>query len=164
MFPSKSHFNFSSFPKNWNMGMSNSGVCNVRKPALPSVSSPTILCVQFSIFFSYDAVGSRHRSMVYRRATCLKAGVRFSAGQFIFLFSIASTPVLGSTQTPLQRVPEALYPGMKRLGLEADHLYPVPMSPYVFLVWCLINEAQGQLYFLWFCCTVIFNRARILRE
>jgi hypothetical protein len=39
----------------------------------------------------------------------------------MFLFSTASRPALGPTQPPTQWVPEALSPGVKRLGLEADH-------------------------------------------
>jgi hypothetical protein len=38
----------------------------------------------------------------------------------IFLFSIASILALGLTQPPIQRVPGALSPGVKRQGREAD--------------------------------------------
>jgi hypothetical protein len=38
-----------------------------------------------------------------------------------FLFSTSSRPTLGSTQPPIQWVPEALSPGVKRQGREADH-------------------------------------------
>jgi hypothetical protein len=34
---------------------------------------------------------------------------------------MSSRPVLWSTQTPIQRVPGALSPGVKRQGREADH-------------------------------------------
>jgi hypothetical protein len=37
---------------------------------------------------------------------------------------IASTQALGPTQSPIQWVPEALTPGVKRPGHEADHLPP----------------------------------------
>lgn len=37
-------------------------------------------------------------------------------------FSETSIPALGSTQSPIQRVPEALFPGVKWLGREDDHL------------------------------------------
>ena len=37
-------------------------------------------------------------------------------------FSETSIPALGSTQSPIQRVQEALFPGVKWLGREDDHL------------------------------------------
>jgi hypothetical protein len=37
-----------------------------------------------------------------------------------FFFSTLSRPALGSTQPPIQRVPGALSPGVKRPVLEAD--------------------------------------------
>jgi hypothetical protein len=41
-----------------------------------------------------------------------------------FLFSTSSRPVLGSTQPPIQWVPTALSPEVKRPGREADHSPP----------------------------------------
>jgi hypothetical protein len=41
-----------------------------------------------------------------------------------FHFSMSSRPALGSTQPPIQWVPGALSPGVKRPGREADHLPP----------------------------------------
>jgi hypothetical protein len=41
-----------------------------------------------------------------------------------FLFSTASIPVLGATQPPIQWVPGALSPGVKRPEREADHWSP----------------------------------------
>jgi hypothetical protein len=41
-----------------------------------------------------------------------------------FLFSMLSRPALGSTQPPIHWVQEALSPGVKQLGLEADHSPP----------------------------------------
>jgi hypothetical protein len=42
----------------------------------------------------------------------------------IFLFTTASRTALGPTQTPIQWVAGALYLGVKRPGLEADHSPP----------------------------------------
>jgi hypothetical protein len=42
----------------------------------------------------------------------------------IFSFATASRPALGPTQHPIQWVPEALSPGIKRPGREADHSSP----------------------------------------
>jgi hypothetical protein len=42
----------------------------------------------------------------------------------ISLFSTAPKPALESTQPPIQWVPEALSPGVKRPGREADHSLP----------------------------------------
>jgi hypothetical protein len=41
-----------------------------------------------------------------------------------FLFSTLSRSALGFTQPPIQRVPGALSPGVKRPGREADHSPP----------------------------------------
>jgi hypothetical protein len=41
-----------------------------------------------------------------------------------FLFSTASTPDLGPIQPPIQCVPRAISPGVKRPGREADHSPP----------------------------------------
>jgi hypothetical protein len=38
-----------------------------------------------------------------------------------FHISISSRPALGSTQLPIQWIPEALSPSVKRPGREADH-------------------------------------------
>jgi hypothetical protein len=46
-----------------------------------------------------------------------------------FLFSTSSRPALGPTQPPIQWVPGALSPGVKRPGREADH--PPPTSAEV---------------------------------
>jgi len=42
----------------------------------------------------------------------------------IFLFLKTSRPALGPTQPPSQRVPGVFSPGIKRLGLAADHSSP----------------------------------------
>jgi hypothetical protein len=62
-------------------------------------------------------------------------GVRVPIGSYIF--SKSSIPVLGSTQLPNQWVPEAVSPGVKRPGCEADHYQLVPRS-----------RKCGQLYVL----------------
>jgi hypothetical protein len=41
-----------------------------------------------------------------------------------FLFSTSSRPVLGTIQPPIQRVPGALSPGVKRQRHKADHSAP----------------------------------------
>jgi hypothetical protein len=52
------------------------------------------------------------------------AGVWFSEGQEIFLYSRESRPTPEPTQPPIQWVPGALFLGVKRLGREADHSPP----------------------------------------
>jgi hypothetical protein len=47
-----------------------------------------------------------------------------------FLFSTSSRPALGSTQPPIQLVPGALSPGVKRQGREADHSLPATAEVY----------------------------------
>jgi len=41
-----------------------------------------------------------------------------------FFFATAFSPALGSTQPPTEWLQEALTPGVKRLGREADHSPP----------------------------------------
>jgi hypothetical protein len=55
--------------------------------------------------------------------------VRVPVGSRIFLFSAFSRPALGPTELPIQWVPGALSPGVKRPGCEADH--PTPTSAEV---------------------------------
>jgi hypothetical protein len=62
-----------------------------------------------------------------------------------FLFSTLSRPALGSIQLPIQWVPGAISPGVKRPGREADHSPPASaevkkmwtytsLPPYAFMV------------------------------
>jgi hypothetical protein len=54
-------------------------------------------------------------------ATWLRAGrpgYDFRQGQENFLFSIASRPALGRNQPSIQRVPDVIFPGVKRSGRE----------------------------------------------
>jgi hypothetical protein len=53
-----------------------------------------------------------------------------------FLFSTSSRPALGLSQPPIQWVPEALSPGAKRQGREADH--SPPASDEVKKIWFYI--------------------------
>jgi hypothetical protein len=67
-----------------------------------------------------------------------------------FFFSTSSRPALGLTQPPIQWVPGALSPGVKRQGREADHssltsaevkkiwIY-TSTPPYAFSAQCLIS-------------------------
>lgn len=43
-------------------------------------------------------------------------GVRVPAGPETWLFATASRPALGTIQTPIQWIPEALSPGNKAVG------------------------------------------------
>jgi hypothetical protein len=77
-----------------------------------------------------------------------------------FLFSISSRPVLGPTQPPIQWVPGALSPEVKRSGHESDHsIQLVPRSrklgsicplPYM-LSWCsawLVRHRDNFIFFI----------------
>jgi hypothetical protein len=74
----------------------------------------------------------------------------------IVLFFKSHSPVPGPTLPPIQRVPGALSPRVKRPGLEADHSPPTSVEvkntwlytstpPYVFMAQYLISYAQGQV-------------------
>jgi hypothetical protein len=79
----------------------------------------------------------------------LGAGVRVPVVKN-FQFSTWSRPALGPTQPPIQCVPEAFFPWVKRQGREADHspLTSVDIKktwictstpPYVFMAQCLVS-------------------------
>jgi hypothetical protein len=57
-------------------------------------------------------------------ATGWTSGVRFLAGQEIFLFSIASGPSVGTTEPPIQYIKGDFCVGVKGPGREADHSPP----------------------------------------
>jgi hypothetical protein len=74
-------------------------------------------------------------------------GVRVPVGSRMFS---KSRPVLGSTQPPMQWVPRAFSPAVRRPGREADHPSPANAElkkmwiytstpSYAFMVWCLIR-------------------------
>jgi hypothetical protein len=50
--------------------------------------------------------------------------IQFPGGQVLFLFSKGSRPVLRPTQPPIQWVPGASSPGIKRQKRQADHSSP----------------------------------------
>jgi hypothetical protein len=100
-----------------------------------------------------SAVGIATRYGVDNRGV----GVRVPVGSNIFLFSTSSRPVPGPTQPHIQWVPGALSPGVKRPEREADNSPPssaevkktwiyTSTPTYAFMAWCLISQAQGQLY------------------
>jgi hypothetical protein len=74
--------------------------------------------------------------------------VLFRAEAEILLFSTASRPALGPTQSPTQWVPEALSPEVKWLVLEAGH--SPPCSEEVKNAW---NHTSTALYFFMMCFT-----------
>jgi hypothetical protein len=57
-----------------------------------------------------------------------------------FLFSASSRPILGLTQPPIQWVPGALSPGVKRQEREADHSRPA--SAEVKKIWIYTSTPQ----------------------
>jgi hypothetical protein len=58
-------------------------------------------------------------------------------------FSTASRPTLGPTQPPIQWVPGALSPGVKRQGHEAGH--PAPTSAKVKKMWICTSTPLDSL-------------------
>jgi hypothetical protein len=73
-------------------------------------------------------------------------GVWVPVGAELFSFLRCPNPILGSSQPPIQWVPESVSPGVKRPGHEADHSPEVKKtwiytstSPYAFMAWCLIS-------------------------
>jgi hypothetical protein len=64
-----------------------------------------------------------NRIRIVTRLQAGRFGVRIPAGAMYF-FSKISRPALGPTLSPIQWVPEAVFPGVKRLGREVDHSPP----------------------------------------
>jgi hypothetical protein len=86
-------------------------------------------------------------------------GVRVPVGSRIFLFSASCRPVLGSTQPPIQWIVEALSPGVKRPGREADHhlqlvprsrkcgcIHPLPHTPSWHSAWLVMHRYIFNFY------------------
>jgi hypothetical protein len=68
---------------------------------------------------------SRGRSVsIATRLLAGRPGFGWRQGLGILLFATASRPVLGPTQLPIQRVPGALAPGVRRPGREANNSPP----------------------------------------
>jgi hypothetical protein len=72
----------------------------------------------------------------------------------IFLFATAFRPALGPTQPPVQWVPGALSPGVKRPGREANQSPPSSVEvknawrytstpQYGFMTWCLVKHGDN---------------------
>jgi hypothetical protein len=61
---------------------------------------------------------------VWRQAMGWTAGVRFLAGEEIFLYSTESRPALGPTQPSIQWIPKAASSEVKRPVRESDHSPP----------------------------------------
>jgi hypothetical protein len=75
-------------------------------------------------------------------------GGRFPGGVRDFLFSTAFRWALGFAHPPIQWIPGALSPGLKRQRREADHSIQrrrkewwsyTSTPPDIFMMWCLIN-------------------------
>jgi hypothetical protein len=70
--------------------------------------------------------------------------LRFSRGLGIFVFSTAFRPVLEPNWSPIQWVPGALSPRVKRLGCEAGH--SPPSSTEVKKAWRYTSTPQIRLH------------------
>jgi hypothetical protein len=81
-----------------------------------------------STLYSYihrQEVGQRSRYSDWLWAGRPRSRSSSTGGVRNFLFSTSSRPALGPTQPPIQWVPQALSPGVKRRGREADHSPPI---------------------------------------
>jgi hypothetical protein len=87
------------------------------------------------IFFPTEPL----RDSAVGRATGRRRGRSTSPGRVKnFLFSTSSRPALRSTKLPIQWVPGAVFPGLKRPGREADH--SPPASAKVKKMWIYIHS------------------------
>jgi hypothetical protein len=94
-------------------------------------------------------IGSSERSVSTATAewTTEELGYDSHSEKDIFLFSFTSRPDLGPTQPPTQTLQKARSLGVKRPGLDTDHLSPsssefnnILTPPYVFISRCLIKH------------------------
>jgi hypothetical protein len=80
-------------------------------------------------------------------------------GQGFSIRPSASRPAFGPAQTPVKRVPRALFPGVKRPELEAEHSSPsgtyvknacgcTYTPPYVFMARCLVKLTDNFIFAL----------------
>jgi hypothetical protein len=127
---------------NFNSGVSIAPL--IPLPNSPYVSSQTFLHTGVYNTYRQVDVGSRGSSVSI--VTKLWGWMtRFDSWLEFFFLTTASRPPLGPIQLPIQWIPEALSPGLKRPGREDDnslHLgaTPPPPPPYVFTTWCLIKH------------------------
>jgi hypothetical protein len=120
---------------------------------LQSYWTSTIIRHCTEMFIIYPNTSSQGNSVNIE--TSLRTGPPgFNSRQgqwWIYLFSTASKPALGLTQLPIQWVPEALSPGVKRPGREANHSPPsngevknrwsYTSTPfYIFVAWVFIKQ------------------------
>jgi hypothetical protein len=92
--------------------------------------------------------------LCFKFRVCIWSSYFHPDGVKNFLFSRSSRPALRSTQPPLQWVPGALSPGVKRPGREVDHSPPTSAEvkkmwiytsapPYAFMAWCFNLLSTG---------------------
>jgi hypothetical protein len=85
----------------------------------PALSASSRRHIQLETDATYNSAGSRYRDWL---RTGRPRGRSSSLGRGKnFLFSMSSRPVLRPTQLPIQWVPGALYPAIKRPERETDH-------------------------------------------
>jgi hypothetical protein len=104
----------------------------LQKPSLNSIMVPWNYIQVFQIVSSHETYQPKYCmyfifpscSYILRLWATGWIGVRVPAGVGIFPFIIASRPVLGPTQPPIQWVPGALSLGIKRPRREAYHSLP----------------------------------------
>jgi hypothetical protein len=124
----------------------------------PKISLNVILPSQWFKWSLFKRLSySKFASFLYEfsqysdQATGWTTTVRFSVGaRYIFLFATASRPVLGLIQPPMQWVPEAPSPWVKRPWCITYCSFPssadvkntwgyTPTPPYVFMAYCLVK-------------------------
>jgi hypothetical protein len=98
------------------------------------------------------------RTIIPFSATCVNS-LSYITQLHSFIFFTSSRPAVGTYQPPTQWIPGILSPGVKRQVHEGDHSPPAiaevkktwictSTHPYVFMPWCLISRAKGQLHIL----------------
>jgi hypothetical protein len=108
----------------------------LRKTTKPSASKARVPSSRWTGLWSISLANTRSRVQIHllgdrdsslsimTRLRGGRPGFNSWQGQEIRLFSIASRPALGPTQTPIQWAPGVLSLGVKPPGREADHSSP----------------------------------------
>jgi hypothetical protein len=106
-----------------NVSVTKVDVLEIRTENLPNTSQECYENkVSFIAYVDYVLLKSRYSDWL--RAERQKVSELESRYGQVFPFSTSSRPVLGRTRPPIQWLPVALSPGVKRPGREADHSPP----------------------------------------
>jgi hypothetical protein len=128
----------------------NNSLCNSELPVKMDTSGKQ----KFRLIVDYRKLNDKIAGDAYLLPDITEILDQLRRALGIFLFTTASRTALGPTHTPIQWVPGALSPAVKRLGRETDHSRPSSVqvkecvelylhSQYAFMAWCLVKHREN---------------------